>query len=93
MTSMQKMTQLEATQLVAQELRDLAHAIRKENAYALHVTDTQKEAILAHSLAQADGLAAGQLDGIISWIDNFTLAQRVHYKMTGECVPLLGKAV
>lgn len=68
---------------VGQDWRDLAHSIRKEDAYASHVTEETKEKDLNRRLAQADQIDAGT-------IDNFTIWQRVNEFLTGECVALLG---
>lgn len=76
------MTEQEACIAVAQDWRDLARAIRKEDRYASHVSEATKDAEMNAMLARADEIERGV-------IRSFTIAQRVHHKMTGECVPLL----
>ncbi len=71
-----------ACKQVANDWRELAHAIRLENAYAAHVTEETKQAAMDKMLLQADAIERGE-------VNNFTIAQRVHYAMTGECVALL----
>lgn len=73
---------LSACKTVAEEWRNLAHAIRKEDAYASHVTETQKDNRLEEMLTHADEIATGN-------ITCFSIAQRVHEKITGNCVPFL----
>jgi hypothetical protein len=76
------MTRTEALTLVAADWRQLARDIRVEDAYASHVTVEQKEQNLADMLETADRIEAGTEHG-------FWLEQRVHQKITGECVALL----
>ncbi len=71
---------------VASDWRELAHAIRKEDAYASHVTTETKEDALRDMLARADGIETGD-------VRSFTIWQRVNQALTGECVALLGKSV
>lgn len=73
---------LAACKRVANDWRELAHAIRKNDDYASHVTEETKEKALNKMLTDADRIENGH-------VDNFTIAQRVHYAMTGECVALL----
>lgn len=75
---------LGACKTVADDWRNLAHAIRKEDAYASHVTNETKEANLQTMLSQADTIEAGT-------INNFTIWQRVNLVLTGECVAFLPK--
>lgn len=72
----------QACREVAADWRALAYAIRKDDNYASHVTEETKEQELQRMLTQADDIETGK-------VTNFTIAQRVHYKMTGECVPFL----
>lgn len=67
---------------VAQDWEELAHAIRKEDAYAPHVTDAQKEANLQGMLQSAAAIRTGSNR-------SFTIWQRVNTVLTGECVALL----
>ena len=69
---------------VADDWANLAYAIRKENAYAPHVTEKQKEDKLNRMLASAEEIRHGK-------IDSFTIWQRVNNYLTGECVALLPK--
>ena len=75
----------DARREVAQDCRELAHAIRMEDAYASHVTECQKDTILADGLAQADAIERGDRS-----VNSFTLWQRINQKLTGECVAMLG---
>lgn len=73
-----------AVKAVADDWRQLAKDIRKEDAYASHVTESQKDDILRESLHQADLLENFQLD-----LHLFYIWQDINYKLTGECVGLL----
>ena len=73
-----------ACRQVAQDWRDLAHAIREENDYASHVTEAQKDSARDEMLRRADEIEKGE-------IDNLTIWQRVNTALTGECVALLSK--
>ena len=67
---------------VANDWRDLARAIRKQDRYAPHVTDAVKEQAMLDMLARADEIEAGN-------VKSFTIWQRVDTELTGECVALL----
>ena len=67
---------------VAKDWSDLAHAIRKADHYASHVTDDRKEQALQEMLHRADEIEAGD-------IRSFTIWQRVNTVLTGDCVALL----
>lgn len=67
---------------VAEDWRILAHAIRKADNYASHVTEDVKEKALQEMLQRADEIEAGD-------IRSFTIWQRVDTELTGECVALL----
>lgn len=67
---------------VADDWADLARAIRKEDAYAPHVSESTKEANMQAMLARAEEIRAGL-------VDNFTIWQRVNTELTGQCVALL----
>ncbi len=75
---------MEACKCVAADMRENAHAIFEEDAYAAHITPGQKQEFLAKSLANADEVEAGK-------VDNFTIWQRVNQAITGQCVALLSK--
>ena len=74
-----------ACKRVADDWRKLGYAIRKEDAYAAHVTPERKEQALNDMLDAADQIEAGN-------ITSFTIWQRVNTVLTGECVALLKKA-
>ena len=62
-----------------------AKQIRKENPYAAHVTELEKEIDYEKRVQLSEEIREGKHDG------NFTVAQRIHFYMTGECVPFLKK--
>lgn len=72
-----------ACRAVSRDWRKLADDIRAADEYAAHVTEATKDANRADMLATAEKVEAGQ-------IDSFTMAQRVHHALTGECPGLLG---
>ena len=72
-----------ALKQVAYDLRKSAHAIKAENAYASHVTESEKEADLAKNLALADEVEKGLHN------HTFWLWQRVDTLLTGECIAFL----
>lgn len=51
--------------------------------FPAHVTENKKQEISENSLRLAEQIEAGEHDHV------FTVAQRIHYYMTGECVQLL----
>ncbi|OYY99576.1 MAG: hypothetical protein B7Y37_13880 [Sphingobacteriia bacterium 28-36-52] len=67
---------------VADDYVKMYNSIRKEDKYASHVTEKQKDDALSKGLDFAEKIRIG--DGI----DNFTVWQRVNEKITGESVPL-----
>lgn len=71
-----------ALKTVAQNWRDLAHAIRKEDCYASHVTEATKDKYRDDMLSHADEIEAG-------YVHSFTIWQRLDTVLTGECVALL----
>lgn len=71
-----------ACKAVADDWRNLAHAIRKEDRYASHVTEARKEQALQDMLENAARIEAGE-------IESFTIWQRINTKLTGECVGFL----
>ena len=76
------MTRDEALKEVAKFYRDQAHAVHKDDPYASHVTEADKERYLKEMLELADRIESGEHN-------SFTVEQLVHHKMTGESVPLL----
>ena len=74
---------IQARKQVAQDWRDLGHAIREGDAYASHVSEETKDLILSNDLKEADRIETGELDG------NFTFWQRINERLTGNCVALL----
>lgn len=72
-----------ARETVADWWANNARAIRSNDAYASHVTEKQKDEILARSLETAEQCRRGELD------HNFTFWQRINTELTGECVALL----
>lgn len=73
-----------ALKKVAQDWRDLAHAIRKADRYASHVTEAKKDRNRDDMLARADEIEAGDAA-------SFTIWQRVNTVLTGDCVAFLPK--
>jgi len=69
---------------VADDWAKLGADIRKENAYAPHVTEKQKEDNLSRMIETSNLIRLGN-------IDSFTIWQRVNTALTGECVALLPK--
>ena len=72
-----------ALKQVANDLRESAHAIKAENLYASHVTESEKLDALARNLKQADEVEKG-LHNHTFWV-----WQRVDTLLTGECIALL----
>lgn len=68
---------------VAEEFRQNARAIQKENAFASHVTEDEKSQILKRDLIWADAVECGEHD------HNLTVWQMMNIFITGECVALL----
>ena len=68
---------------VANEYEQIAFAVRREDAYASHVTEEQKEALLDKALDAADEIRRGERISFAAW-------QRVNCLLTGECVGFLG---
>lgn len=72
-----------ARETVADAHIELAHAIHQENAYADHVSEEKKRAILAASLVTAEEIRRGEHDS------HFWAWQRINEVLTGDCVALL----
>lgn len=70
-----------ALNAVAEDWAQMATAIRREDAYASHVTDAEKDEILERDLAFSEAIRRGEATG-------FTIWQRINTALTGECVPL-----
>ena len=70
---------------VVEAQRDLARRIRESDDYASHVTESQKDAILAHSLQRCDALQRGDARPSLCFL------QRLDYHLTGESVPMLSR--
>lgn len=75
-----------ARETVANWFIENARAIRREDEYADHVTESKKDEDLNQRIEWAERLRAGLCDG------NFTARQRIYYELTGECVALLPKS-
>jgi hypothetical protein len=63
--------------------RSLALEIRKDDAYARHVTEAEKDEYLQRSITLANDLESGKIN------PTFTDWQRINAYLTGECVALL----
>lgn len=72
----------DALNRAADEYIKQAHDIRKEDAYASHVTEREKDAILKERLERAERIREGKEYGLWLW-------QIVNQILTGECVALL----
>lgn len=75
----------DALAAVADARIELAHAIRREDAYASHVTEKVKDEALQADLASAERIRNGTETG------GFWLWQLINTELTGECVALLPK--
>jgi hypothetical protein len=69
---------------VAQDMRDLAHGIRTDDPYAVHVTEDTKDENLRQSLDLADQVEKGEVNGFWLW-------QKLNMIFTNECVAMLPK--
>lgn len=77
------MTKDQARVKTAEFFREIAYGKRKEDFYASHVTEDQKDLILKKDLDWATSIERGEQDG------NLTVAQRMYYYMTGKTVAIL----
>jgi hypothetical protein len=68
----------------ADDLVNLAMAIREEDAYASHVTEEEKDAYMFEMVARAERVRSGDVYYFGAWQD-------VNSILTGECVPMLAK--
>ena len=68
----------------AKTSRDYAESILDESTeFPDHITDSKKQEIVINNLKMAEEIEAGKHD------HNMTVAQRIHYYMTGDCLPIL----
>jgi hypothetical protein len=67
---------------VADDFKNIAYAIRTEDAYASHVTEIQKEKHLEQMLKSAEMVRQGNITSFSAWQD-------INTELTGECVALL----
>ena len=67
---------------VSDDLVQLAQDIRKEDAYANHVTETEKDQYMFKMLGRAFNIRNGRIDSFSTWQD-------VNTAITGECVAFL----
>lgn len=74
----------DALDSVANDWRQLAYDIKRENAYTSHVTEEAKVDFLNCDLITADRIQRGEESGFWLW-------QRINSKLTGECIALLPK--
>jgi len=65
------------------ERKCAAHALDIDYGFASHVTHAEKLVYVARNIAYAEAIEAGEHD------TNFTVRQRMHYFLTGDCVPFL----
>lgn len=72
----------EALNSVADDWEQLARDIRKEDAYASHVSVLEKDGEMLRMMNTAAEIRKGV-------IKSFTIWQRVNEKITGECVAFL----
>lgn len=75
----------DAREKVANWFAANSRAIRAEDPYASHVTEIEKDLYLKEGLESAERVRQGKSDG------NFTVAQRIYFELTGECVGFLPK--
>jgi hypothetical protein len=82
---MNNLTLNQARKKCADFFLENAKQIREENPYAAHVTGEEKELDYNKRVKFSEEIREGKHDG------NFTVAQRIHFYMTGNCVPFLSK--
>ncbi len=76
------LTRREAQESVAQDRRNLAYFIHRTDTYGPNVTQEQKNAVLAESLAAADRLEQGE-------VGSLSAEKEIQDRMTGVIQPLL----
>ena len=74
-----------ACESVAQWYENNAHAIRRKDRYAKHVTEERKEENLQRQLEYAESIRQREN------LNNFSVWQRVNAELTGECIAFLPK--
>lgn len=79
------MNREQAILATAAKMEQTALGIREEDLYASHVTEEQKDDNLTKSLRYAKEVRKGE------HLSNLTVAQRIRYYETGECLPILPK--
>lgn len=67
---------------VANDWENIAYDIRKQDNYASHVTEKEKDEYLSQGLKLAEKIRQGEEL-------SFTILQRINLKVTGKCVALL----
>lgn len=72
-----------ARDTVANDWRELGHAIRTEDSYGPQITEKEKDQFLAKHLSYAEEIRIGKHD------HNFTILQRLILELSGECVAFL----
>lgn len=76
---------VKARKKVANDYRQIAHAIHDGDSYAEHITQEMKDGFLAERLEAADRVEHGTEQM------TFALWQRLNAEITGECVPLFAR--
>lgn len=72
-----------AREAVAADYIENAHGVREDDHYASHVTEAEKDAILASRLIHAEECRQGKNDHKVY------MMQRLYEKLTGECIAIL----
>lgn len=72
-----------AREVVAKDWAEMVQSVRKEDPFASHVTEAEKDDFLAEGLSFAKSIAKGWHD------NNFTIWQRLIEILTGKCPALL----
>lgn len=75
-----------AKKQIAEDVREVAYAIRKEDLYASHVTEDEKDVYLKQKLSFADKIEKGHAE-----IYSFWLWQKINTILTGACIGFLPK--
>lgn len=80
----QEISEVEAArEIVVNERIKRAHATRKEDLYASHITEEQKEKYLKEDLAYAEEIRQGKCDG------NLAVSQCIYLELTGKTQSVL----
>ena len=64
-----------------------SHAIRKDDAYASHITTEEKNKILADNVSRFEGIRSQALSGELRYLPWFL--RDLDCKLTGESLPIL----